>query len=418
VKAKPQNARGRRAWRRTLRLHATRFAHAVWAKKGWMSTALLPLAWLTALVVWWRNRRARPLLQRRVPVVVVGNILVGGTGKTPVVLAVIEALQARGFTPGLISRGYGAPPAPTPRHGVGRLDAALFGDEPALIAAHTGVPVAVHRDRAHALQVLEQFYPGVDVVVSDDGLQHLALPRDLEIAVQDRRGCGNGRLLPAGPLREPARRLARVDFLITQAETALDGEHAPLSTSQSANLAARGELKRGSHLLEPKAAQTCGGQAPDARPGCCTPPKLPPTVVQSAMVLRPAVMQHLATASRMPFEDWLAHYADVTVAAVAGIGVPERFFQMLRSAGVRVEHAVGLADHDDFRHPPFDHLPAAPILITPKDAVKCAQLQDTRLWVVHPKADFSNPAWLDVLVGRLRHLQWQGGESGEMYGSA
>jgi len=87
--------------------------------------------------------------------------------------------------------------------------------------------------------------------------------------------------------------------------------------------------------------------------------------------------------------------------------VPERFFQMLRSSGVRLEHTVSLADHDDFRHPPFDRLPAAPILITPKDAVKCGHMQEPRLWVVHPKPDFGNPAWLDVLAGRLRHLQWE-----------
>jgi len=140
------------------------------------------------------------------------------------------------------------------------------------------------------------------------------------------------------------------------------------------------------------------------------------SVVQSSMLLRPAVMQHLTTGSRMPFEDWFAHYAEVAVSAVAGIGVPERFFQMLRSAGVRVEHTVSLADHDDYRQPPFDRLPVAPILITPKDAVKCAQLQEPRLWVVHPSADFSNPAWLDVLVGRLRHLQWERENGGNARG--
>jgi len=352
--------RMRGAWKMRL----ARFAHKVWAHKGLVSTVLLPLSWLTALVVWhkrWCHARQPDRVYRgRLPVVVVGNILVGGTGKTPVVMAVIQTLQARGWTPGLVSRGYGTPASAIPRHGVGTLDPAAFGDEPSLIAAQTGVPVAVHPDRAHALQVLQQHYPAVDVVVSDDGLQHLALGRDVEIAVQDRRGCGNGRLLPAGPLREPARRLSTVDFLITQEDA--PGEHAPLSPGMGA--------------------------------------------LHTRMRLHPATMHHLASDRDMPFEDWLAHYGDAPASAVAAIGVPQRFFAMLRGAGVSLDHTVSLADHDDYRHPPFDRLPKAPILITPKDAVKCRHLQDNRLWAVHPQAVFSDPTWLDVLEGRLRHVRW------------
>jgi len=349
----------------------TRFVHRVWAGKGVISTLLLPFSWITALVVWRKRRRGKhhpePAYRSRLPVVVVGNIVVGGTGKTPVVMAVIQALQARGWTPGLISRGYGARASDTPHHGTGQLDVSRFGDEPVLIAAQTGVAVAVHRDRVLALQVLQQHYPNVDVVIADDGLQHLNLPRDVEIAVQDARGCGNGRLLPAGPLREPAQRLQSVDFLITQC----DADAVPIPTAQW------------------QAAAT--------------------HVVQSTMILTPAVMHHLASNSRMHFADWLTQYGDVPVSAVAGIGVPQRFFRMLRRAGVPLDQTVALADHDNYRHPPFDALAQAPILITPKDAVKCGHLQDNRLWAVHPRADFSDPRWLEILEGRLRHLRWQRG---------
>jgi len=386
-----------RNMRLTIRLTAplTRFVHQVWAGKGWISTLLLPFSWITAFVVWQKRRRHQRCSQQghrsRLPVVVVGNILVGGTGKTPVVMAVIQALQTRGWTPGLISRGYGAPASDTPRHGMGQLDPARFGDEPVLIAAQTGVAVAVHRDRTLALQVLEQHYPDVDVVIADDGLQHWALPRDVEIAVQDDRGCGNGRLLPAGPLREPAGRLQTVDFLITQQDA-----DAPL----------------GSYTPAPRAMHAT---APEPHPSCtprAMPVKTVTCVIPSSMILNPAIMHHLASGSRMPFADWRTHYGDAPASAVAGIGVPQRFFHMLRRAGVRLEHTVSLPDHDDYRHPPFAQLPQTPILITPKDAVKCAGLHDNRLWVVHPHAHFSDPGWLEILEGRLRHLRWQRGGDG------
>jgi len=379
-----------RAW--TTRL--TRFAHKVWAGKGLISTLLLPLAWITALVVWHTRRRylRHPdrVYRSRIPVVVVGNILVGGTGKTPVVMAVIQALQARGWTPGLVSRGYGAPASALPRHGVGALDPAEFGDEPSLIAAQTGVPIAVHPERAHALQVLEQHYPEIDVAISDDGLQHLALGRDVEIAVQDARGCGNGRLLPAGPLREPARRLRTVDFLITQHD-APEENHRYAHTGASPR----------AHDQPPPHPQASLQDL--ATPGA--------SVIHTSMTLRPATLHHLASNRSMAFDDWLVHYGDTAASAVAAIGVPQRFFTMLRRVGVRLDHTVGLADHDDYRHPPFARLPDAPILITPKDAIKCLHLQDPRLWAVHPRADFRDTTWLEILEGRLRHVRWSRSES-------
>ncbi|WP_345251485.1 tetraacyldisaccharide 4'-kinase, partial [Pigmentiphaga soli] len=190
-----------------------------WQHGGWLSATLTPLSWLAALAV--RLKRAayrhgwRRAERLDVPVVVIGNIYVGGTGKTPLLLALAAGLRARGWQPGVVSRGYGAEVGPQPRVGRGRLDPALFGDEPALIAREAGVPVAVHPRRVLAARALRGACPEVDVILADDGLQHLPLARDDEIAVQDGRGVGNGRLLPAGPLREPPSRLAEVDAIVT-----------------------------------------------------------------------------------------------------------------------------------------------------------------------------------------------------------
>ena len=211
-----------------------RALHTAWSKKGGFSLAMWPLSKLYGAIVEHRKagflRHPDRIHHDTLPVVVVGNIYVGGTGKTPVVIALVEALQARGWQPGVISRGYGARPSDKPRAGRGTLDPALFGDEPALVAAHTGAPVCVHPDRQAAIRRLRRQYPQVDVVISDDGLQHLALGRDLEIVVQDGRGVGNGRLLPAGPLREPATRLETVDFIINNL---LPGEAPPPSPGRS-----------------------------------------------------------------------------------------------------------------------------------------------------------------------------------------
>ncbi|MFV0277098.1 MAG: tetraacyldisaccharide 4'-kinase, partial [Parahaliea sp.] len=169
---------------------------------------------LGALRRWLYRRRLLSSYRASVPVVVVGNITIGGTGKTPVVIALVEALRAAGARPGVVSRGYGGRAPHYPLVLVAGVSAAEAGDEPLLIFQRSGVPCAVAPDRPAAVRALEGG-DGVDIIISDDGLQHYALGRDCEIAVLDsERGTGNGFCLPAGPLREPVSRLAAVDYVL------------------------------------------------------------------------------------------------------------------------------------------------------------------------------------------------------------
>lgn len=253
----------------------------------------------------WRRRERLP-----VPVIVVGNVVAGGAGKTPVVLALLERLKARGLAAGVVSRGYG-------RAGSDCVevqatdDAARAGDEPLLLKRRSGVPVFVAARRADAGRALLQAYPATQVIVSDDGLQHHALARDLEICVFDARGTGNGWLLPAGPLREPWPR--PVDL-----------------------------------VLRPESLPQLGGYA------------LVRTLAADAV---------RADGTRCP----LAQLAARPVHALAGIATPEAFFAMLRDAGLALASTRALPDHHAFGT--ADALPAGPLVCTEKDAVKLWQLR-------------------------------------------
>lgn len=338
-----------------------RALHAAWRRKGLGSTLLLPFSWMARAAIARKRQRYEKHPERvyhcPLPVVVVGNIYVGGTGKTPVTIALAQALRDRGWHPGIISRGYGADIGERARSGQGDLDPASYGDEPALIARITQAPIAVHPDRPLALKRLRRDYPEVDVVIADDGLQHLALGRDLEIAVQDARGIGNGRVLPAGPLREPASRLKYVDFLITN-----------LPFGQSG----------------PTAADTPAHQL--------------------TMSLVPVKAIQLTTGLELEWTSWLAEFGQQPASAVAAIGQPDRFFSMLRAAGLELPRTIALPDHHAYASSPFDALPASPILITAKDAVKCARFNDDRLWSVHVSPLFSDPEWITLANEMLRMI--------------
>ena len=193
------------------------WVHSVWSHRGPVACLLYPLSLIYQAVS--ASRRRRTVANHLpVPVVVVGNIYVGGTGKTPVTIALVRALRARGWTPGVISRGFGRS-----EDGVRLVtpdsDASQVGDEPLLIARESLAPVAVGRERVKAGLELLREHPGVNIIISDDGLQHAALARDVELAVIGARGLGNGWLLPAGPLREPVSRLDDVDAIILNTTT-------------------------------------------------------------------------------------------------------------------------------------------------------------------------------------------------------
>jgi len=342
-----------------------------WQCRGWVSNALLPLAAITRLIV---ARKRRAFAQGRraahwpgVPVVVIGNIYVGGTGKTPAVIATVEALRARGWRPGVVSRGYGVTIGPAARVAQGTPDAAQVGDEPALIARVTGAPIAVHPRRVLAAQALRERYPDIDVIVSDDGLQHLALARDVEIVIQDERGVGNGRVLPAGPMREPPERLREVDAIVSNCSSAAVAASAPSSAPLPSSGAAP--------------TSTGGPQHLDMR-------------------LEPSEAVRLIDGQRRPLTDFTAP-ALGPIAAAAGIGKPERFFATLTRAGIPLAKTLSLPDHHDFKTSPFGGLTANTILITEKDAIKCAHLQDPRLWSVPVAAQLSDPAFFDWLSHTL-----------------
>ena len=189
--------------------------HRQWTKRGLLAWALSPLSVVFLCIA--RNRRMKTKPHRLpVPVVVVGNIYVGGTGKTPVTIALVKELVKRGYHPGVVSRGFGRK-EDAPQMVLPDSPAVKVGDEPLLIARQTQVPVAVARDRVAAALLRLDKHPECDLIISDDGLQHYALARDVELAVVGARGLGNGWVLPAGPLREPPSRLDEVDAIVLNA---------------------------------------------------------------------------------------------------------------------------------------------------------------------------------------------------------
>jgi tetraacyldisaccharide 4'-kinase len=277
------------------------------------------------------------IVRLSVPVVVVGNITLGGTGKTPLIVALASAMAERGFVPGVVSRGYGGSER-GPYLLTGRDDPARVGDEPTLIR-QSGFPVAIGRQRPEAAQLLVD--AGCTLVLADDGLQHHRLGRDVEICVIDgERRLGNGHLLPAGPLREPPSRLASVDFIVVN-----------------------------------------GGM---------------PSSGEVAMTLEGGRAVNIADPSRtMP----LSAFSGRPAHAVAGIGNPKRFFESLAAQGVIVS-AHPFADHHAFTPDDFSFADAAPVLMTDKDAVKCQPFARDNWWRV-PVQAILPASFYDAVAGQL-----------------
>ncbi|MBC7375873.1 MAG: tetraacyldisaccharide 4'-kinase [Burkholderiaceae bacterium] len=282
-----------------------------WTHRGWIAWLLWPASLVYRVLVALRKVlyvvRLLPTHRVRVPVIVVGNVVAGGAGKTPAVMAIVAHLRTRGLHPGVVSRGYGR--VTHDCREVGPQSTALdVGDEPALIAQACGVPVFVAQARVDAVNALLAAHPQTSVIVCDDGLQHYALERDIEICVFDERGVGNGFLLPAGPLREPWPR--PVDLVL----------HSGEAQAFSGYTAQRG--------LGDQALRSDGSHVN------------------------------------------LAELRGHRLIAVAGIARPQRFFDMLRKRGLVLEQSLSLPDHFDFTrwHAPADA--QAILLCTQKDAVK------------------------------------------------
>jgi len=321
-------------------------------------TALAALLWPLSLVFGalaalrriayrrgWRRVECLP-----VPVVVVGNITVGGSGKTPFVTALAHELRARGRHPGIVSRGYGRRDGDV-REVVPGADSGEVGDEP-LILAETGCPVFVGRDRAAAGRALLAAHRSCDVILCDDGLQHYRLARDVEIAIVDAsRGVGNGLLLPAGPLREPEARLATVDAVVHL----VSGDVVRLGTGDGRSTYTTHEPQPWRNLADPtRVADPAAWSGPD-------------------------------------------------VHAVAGIAHPQRFFALLRAQGITaVEHRF--ADHHDYSAHDLAFEDATAILMTQKDAVKCVRFADGRFWFLPVRATV-DAALVDLVLEKIDGCQ-------------
>lgn len=316
----------------------------------WYGGEAAPL-WLRALVPLYRagNRVDRWIGLRRRPgdlenayIIVVGNLTAGGSGKTPLVVRLCRLLARSGFKPGVISRGYGRQDRDLRLVGKGS-DPRTVGDEPLLIARHAGVPVIVSADRCKAARKLIE--RGVDIVVADDGLQHYRLPRDLEICVVDGgRVFGNGRCLPAGPLREPVERLDTVDYVVVNGDPAV----------------------------------------------------LPENHGAVGMYMQGSVLRSLDDG-----QSWrLAQFAGCRVNAVAGIGNPERFFELLRQSRIKVQ-GYPFPDHHVFSADDFRRMdPNLPLLMTEKDAVKCHGLGLKNAWSLEVEAVLPSD-WEAALLRRV-----------------
>ena len=319
---------------------------SAWQRRGLLAWTLAPLAGVFCALVHLRRLMYRQRFLRTyhpgVPVVVVGNITVGGTGKTPLTIRLARHLQARGWHPVVVTRGYGRKGRGTLRVDTGS-DPRLAGDEPVLIATTAGCPVVVDAKRARGASVAVAECRA-DIVLSDDGLQHYALGRDIEIAVSDgERGLGNGWCLPAGPLREPAQRLKGVDFRLVQ------GPRAPASAFY--------------FYLQPSAFVAVDGRGEE----------LPLTA----------------------FRGQRTH-------AVAGIGHPPRFFATLKELGIECRpHAF--VDHHVFNANDLAFDDTAPVLMTAKDAVKCRAFARPHWWYLRTEV-VVDPGFIATFDARLAQL--------------
>lgn len=339
---------------------AYRWIHRVWygdARFGWL---LLPLSGLYWIVTSCRRFFYRSGLFRThhapIPVIVVGNITAGGTGKTPIVIWLARELGARSFSPGIVSRGYGGSRSNSPMRVDSDSDSTIVGDEPVLLARCSDCPVIVDSNRVRAAKMLVE--DGADVIIADDGLQHYRLGRDYEICVIDgTRGLGNRRLLPAGPLRELPARLESVDQLLVNGS---------MTASDDMSVTEQNAVE-----FELLANEACRLNASLARP--------------------------------------IERFSGTTVHAVAGIGNPERFFDLLRGQGIQViEHAY--RDHAALTFKDLEFGDNFEVFMTEKDAVKLSRNAKDKFWYVPVELQM-DPSLALPIIGQIesRLHRWQEG---------
>ena len=328
-----------------------------WSRKGWVNRLLLPVSWLFGVLVWLRrllyHNGVLASAHPGVPVIIVGNITAGGSGKTPFVIWLVRWLKTQGYQPGVVSRGYGR----KLRDGLilnAESTAADAGDEPLLIHRSANVPVAVAANRLEACRNLLAAHPQVDILVADDGLQHYRLQRDLELVLADAAELfGNGWLLPAGSLREPLTRLKHADALVCS--------------------------QRGS--------QPGGVGKTDHISG------MPQFRVQHC----PGIFYHINEPARVVTADY---FSGKLVDAVAGIARPEAFFTALERAGIKISRHV-FSDHHAYTEGELN--PQATLVMTEKDAVKCHKLAGADWWVqtLELMPDAALPTWLAQKLATL-----------------
>src|SRR5450830_451005 len=335
---------------------------ANWLQKQWLTFTLwhillTPLSLVFGVITFTRKSLYKNgwlnSYRLNVPVIVVGNINVGGTGKTPLVIWLAGQLKVAGYTPGIISRGYGGNakgvqpvfPCSNPQD---------VGDEPILIAKHTLCPVFVSQNRVAAGQALLKAHPECNVVISDDGLQHYRLQRDAEIVVFDgAKGFGNGALLPAGPLRESVARLNEVDAVISNGKVT----HTVNALQADGMTPIEMQLESGAFYNLIDNNMQCDAQA----------------------------------------------FANQQVLAIAGIGNPERFFQQLQRLGLSFQ-SQAFPDHHEFQPQDFKQVNADIVVMTEKDAVKCLSFARPNFWVL-PVVAVINEDLIQIVLNKLQHKE-------------
>jgi tetraacyldisaccharide 4'-kinase len=334
------------------------FLQKQWAMYSLWHILLIPLSWIFFVVICVRKSLYSlgwlKSTSLSVPVIIVGNVTVGGTGKTPFVIWLAEQLQLAGFKPGVISRGYGGSSKRATAVFVNS-NPKLVGDEPVLITKRTACPMFVGADRVAAGQALLQANPQCNVIISDDGLQHYALQRDIEIALVNSNGqFGNQLLLPAGPLREKLSRLQSVDAIVDS------GNGAALTVAFK-------EARQA-----PIFNMTLQGECFES--------------VNGSEIKQPA-----------------SYFANKNLVAIAGIGNPERFFNQLSGLGLQFERKT-FADHHAFTKQDLMQFSGKTILMTEKDAVKCSTLTTSDAWYLPVTAIISDSSQTSLITLILQKL--------------